>query len=295
MDLAEFARLADRVIKYPLFTIQGQAITPMDLITFAVFVVATLFVSHVLRRSALKALARRGVDDQGTRTITRRLIHYVVLVIGLGTAVSNLGFNLSTIFAAGAVLGVGLGFAFQNVAQNFLSGLLLLFERSITPGDVLWVEGRVVRVEDLRIRSTVARTRGDEQLIIPNSTLAQNTVINYTMNDPLFRVRVDVGVTYDSDMRLVRETLERVAGELPGRVASREPVVLMTAFGSSSVDFEVSVWTDDPWGSRRATSDLHEAVWWGLKEAGIVIAFPQLDVHLRPDVEDAVSRLPKAS
>ena len=106
-----------------------------------------------------RALNRRGVDDLGTHTIARRMIHFGVLTLGLTTAVTNLGFNLSAILAAGAVLGVGIGFALQNVAQNFISGLLLLFERSIKPGDILEVEGRVVRVEDLRIRATVARTR----------------------------------------------------------------------------------------------------------------------------------------
>jgi len=295
MPFTELMRLVGRVIKYPLFTIQGQPITAMDLATFAVVVVATLLVSRVLTRSALAALSRRGVEDSGTRTIARRLIHYAVLAVGLGTAVSNLGVNLSTVFAAGAVLGVGLGFAFQNVAQNFVSGLLLLFERSIRPGDVLEVEGRVVRVEDLRIRSTVARTRDDEQLIIPNSTLAQNTVVNYTMNDALFRIRVAVGVTYDSDLKNVREVLEQTAAVRPWGAESREPVVLLTGFGSSSVDFEISVWTDDPWRSTSLASELHEAVWWALKQEGIVIAFPQLDVHLAPKVEESIARLPRAS
>lgn len=295
MPFTELMRLVGRVIKYPLFTIQGQAITAMDLATFAVVVVATLLVSRVLTRSALSALSRRGVDDPGTRTIARRLIHYAVLAVGLGTAVSNLGVNLSTVFAAGAVLGVGIGFAFQNVAQNFVSGLLLLFERSIRPGDVLEVEGRVVRVEDLRIRSTVARTRDDEQLIIPNSTLAQNTVVNYTMNDALFRIRVAVGVTYDSDLSAVRGVLERTAAARPWGAESREPVVLLTGFGSSSVDFQVSVWTDDPWRSTNLASELHEAVWWALKQEGIVIAFPQLDVHLAAKVEESIARLPRAS
>ncbi len=295
MPFTELLRLVGRVIKYPIFTIQGQAITPMDLATFAIVVVATLLVSRVLTRSALKALSRRGVDDSGTHMIARRLIHYAVLAVGLGTAVNNLGVNLSAVLAAGAVLGVGLGFAFQSVAQNFVSGLLLLFERSIRPGDVLEVEGRVVRVEDLGIRSTVARTRDDEQLIIPNSTLAQSTVVNFTMNDVLFRIRIVVGVTYDSDMRIVREALERTARARPWRVAAREPLVLMIGFGSSSVDFEISVWTDDPWGARSLASELHESVWWELKKEGIVIAFPQLDVHLSSRVEESIARLPRAS
>ena len=295
MDLAELARIVDRIVKYPLFTVQSQAITLVDLLTFAVFIFATLIVSRVLRKSALAALSRRGVEDPGTTAIARRLIHYVILFVGFTTAVINLGFNLSAIFAAGAVLGVGIGFAFQNVAQNFLAGLILLFERSIKPGDILEVEGEVVRVEDMRIRCTVARTREDEQLIIPNATLSQGTVKNYTMEDSLYRVTITVGVTYDSDMRDVRDALEKVADSMTWGVDAHEPLVLMTAFGSSSVDFDVAVWSDDPWRSRRHQSDLHEAVWWELKERGIVIAFPQLDVHFDPAVNETLTRLPRAS
>jgi small-conductance mechanosensitive channel len=295
MDLAEFARLLEEIVKHTLFTVQGQSITLVDLTTFALFVIATLVVSRLLRRSADGALARRGVVDPGTKAIARRLIHYAILFIGLATAINNLGVNLSAVFAAGAVLGVGIGFAFQNVAQNFIAGMILLFERTIKPGDILEVEGEVVRVEDMRIRCTVARTRDDEQLIIPNSTLSQGTVKNYTMEDSLYRVTISVGLTYDSDMRDVRDALEKAAHSMEWRVGTHEPMVFMTAFGDSSVNFGVSVWTDDPWRSRRAQSDLHEAVWWELKERGIVIAFPQLDVHLDPTVNDMLTRLPKAS
>lgn len=295
MDLAEFARILDEIVKHPLFTIQGQAITLVDLVTFALFIIVTLAVSRLLRKSADAALSRRGVEEPGTKAIARRLIHYGILFVGFATAVDNLGFNLSAIFAAGAVLGVGIGFAFQHVAQNFIAGMLLLFERSIKPGDILEVEGEVVRVEDMRIRSTVARTRDDEQLIIPNSTLSQGTVKNFTMEDSLYRVTISVGVTYDSEMRDVRDALETVADSMKWRVETHDPMVLMTAFGDSSVNFGVSVWTNDPWRSRRAESDLHEAVWWELKERGIVIAFPQLDVHFDPAVNDSLTRLPKAS
>jgi small-conductance mechanosensitive channel len=295
MDFAEVARLVGQVIKYPLFTLQGQSITLMDVLTFTLFVVATLVLSSLLRKGADRALTKRGVDDLGTHTIARRLIHFGVLTLGLTTAVTNLGFNLSAILAAGAVLGVGIGFALQSVAQNFISGLLLLFERSIKPGDILEVEGRVVRVEDLRIRATVVRTRFDERIIIPNSTLAQGAVTNFTMVDSVYRIKLDVGVSYESDMHRVRAALERAAGGVPWRLGDREPQILMTGFRDSSVNFEVSVWIDDPWAARRRVSDLHEAVWWTLREDHIVIAFPQVDVHFDTALHERLDRMPRAS
>lgn len=295
MDFTELVRILDQVIKHEIFTIQGQPITLMDGATFTLIILVTLFVSRFMRRSANRALDRRGIDDPGTRAITGRVINIVVLLIGFATALQNIGINLAALFAAGAVFAVGISFAFQNVAQNFLSGLILLFERSIKPDDVLEVEGEVVRVERLGIRSTVARTRDDEQIIIPNTVLAQGSVKNYTMEDSLYRVIVPVGVTYSSDMKQVRQVLESTVEGLGWAVPTKPPIVLLTGFADSAVTWDVAVWTDDPWLARRVQSKLHEAVWFALKEAGITIAFPQLDVHFDPVVEDAVERLPRAS
>jgi small-conductance mechanosensitive channel len=295
MSFADFTDLLDRIVNETLFTISGTEINLMNLATFAVILLLSLFASRLLRRSATTAMDRRGITDAGTRAITTRLINILVMTVGSATALTNIGINLGALFAAGAVFAVGISFAFQNVAQNFLSGLILLLERSIKPGDILEVEDTVVRVEKLGIRATVARTRDDEQIIIPNTVLAQGTVKNYTMADSWYRVRVSVGVTYDSDMAQVRRILETVVSGVSWGIDARKPIVLMTAFGSSSVDFDVSVWTSDPWRAPRARSDLHEAVWWALKEAGVVIAFPQLDVHFDPPVEEGLSRLPRAS
>jgi len=164
--------------------------------------------------------------------------------------------------------------------QNFVSGLILLTERSITPGDILQVEGRFVRVQTMGIRATIARSLEEEEIIIPNSTIVQSSVINYTLGDSLYRLRCVVGVVYGADMKLVRETLERAGAEIGWRIKDKEPVVLLLEFGDPSVNWEVSVWMDEPWRARKARSELCEAVWWALKEAGITIAFPQLDVHL---------------
>ena len=295
MSFTELVALLDQIVNRTLFTISGTEITLMNLATFAIIVLISVLASRFLRRSAIRSMDRREITDSGTRAITTRLINILVMTVGVATAVTNMGINLGALFAAGAVFAVGISFAFQNVAQNFLSGLILLLERAIKPGDVLEVEGRVVRVERLGIRSTVARTRDDEQIIIPNTILAQGTVKNYTMEDSFYRVRVAVGVTYDSDMARVREVLETVVDTVEWKVATHDPVILMRGFGNSSVDFDVSVWTDDPWRAQRAGSTLHEAVWWALKDAGIVIAFPQLDIHFDPPVEEGFTSLPKAS
>lgn len=276
------------LLDIPLFTLTGTRITLATVVVFVLVVVATFLASSVFQKGLVRALTLRRVTDAGTVEVVRRLLHYVILAVGLAIGLQTIGINLSALFAAGAVFAIGLGFAMQNIAQNFVSGVILLTERSIKPHDVIRVDTRFVRVQTMGIRATIARTLDDEEVIIPNSTIVQATVVNYTLGDSLFRLRAVVGVTYDSDMRLVRETLERTAHEVDWRV-DRRPVVLMTGFGDSSVDWEVSVWINDPWEERKARSRLLEAIWWGLKDARVVIAFPQLDVHLDRPALDAIS------
>jgi small-conductance mechanosensitive channel len=210
-------------------------------------------------------------------------------------ALQTAGVRLGALFAAGAVFAVGLGFAMQNLAQNFVSGVILLLERSIKPGDILEVEGQVVRVRETGIRSTLVRTRDEEEMIVPNATLVQATVKNYTLRDALYRLRVVVGVTYGADLALVRKTLEKVGDRLEWSVQGHPCQILLLEFGNSSVDFEVAVWTEDPWLARVNGSRLREAIWWAFKEQGITIAFPQVDVHFDPPVNDSLRGLAEAA
>ncbi len=285
----------DRILNTRLFHLSGQEVNLVTLITFGVIVVATWMISRLVRRGVEQGFRSRGVKDPGTIGVTSRLLHYTIMAIGLAVALNTLGVNLAALFAAGAVLGIAIGFAMQNIVQNFVSGLILLVERTIKPGDVLEVEGRVVTVEKMGIRTSIARTRDEEELIVPNATLVQSTVKNYTLRDSLFRVRAPVGVKYDSDMRRVLEVLSGAAERVAERFEGREPLVLLREFGDSSVVWETSVWIQDPWRSQRVNSALNQAIWWALKDAGIVIAFPQMDVHLDPPVEEGVAGLSRVS
>jgi potassium efflux system protein len=271
-----------------LFTIAGTVVTVATVAIVLLFLAATALASRIVQGGIRRGFERRGVSDLGTIATTSRLAHYAIVALGLAIALDTVGVNLAALFAAGALFAVALGFAMQNIAENFVSGVILLVERAIKPGDVLEVEGRTVRVVQLGIRSTVARTRDEEDLIIPNSTLVSSTVTNFTLRDTVFRVRAEVGVVYGSDMALVRQVLERTARETPWRLKDRKPVVLMTGFGDNAVTWNVSVWIEDPWKGPDRRSDLHEALWVALQEAGIVIAFPQLDVHFDADVVRAL-------
>ena len=283
------------LLDLPLFTLAGTPVTIATLVVFAVIIAATWLISLIIGKAVARGFKVRGVKDEGTVEVVRRLLHYAILATGLGIGLQTVGINLAALFAAGAFLAIGLGFAMQNIMQNFVSGVILLTERSITPGDVLQVDGRFVRVQKMGIRSTIAKSLDEEEIIVPNSTIVQSTVTNYTLKDSLYRLRCAVGVTYGSDMTLVHDTLMRMAEGVPWRVQEKDPVVLLTEFGSSSVDWEVSVWMDDPWRVRRAKSEMNLAIWWALKEAGITIAFPQMDVHFDPPVTASLASVGRSS
>ena len=267
------------VLDVRLFEVGGTSVTVSSVVTFVLIVIATFWVSWLVQRIVGRGMLRGGLSERSTVALVQRGIHYLILLAGVAVALQMIGISLTTVFAAGAVVAVGIGFALQNILQNFVSGIILLAERTIKETDVLDVENRTIQVEKVGVRATVARTRDDERIIIPNSILVSSIVANYTLLDSFYRVRTSVGVSYGSDMHEVREVLEKAAHRVENRAEARDPVILMREFGDSSVLWEVSIWTSDPWRAPRMKSDLNESVWWALKDAGITIAFPQLDVH----------------
>ena len=262
-----------------LYTVADTPVTVGRLLVAGLALLVAWFISFLVRRSISRIMKHKGVRNEQTIKTTCKFAHWFILIGGFIVALKIAGIDLSTLFAAGAVLTVGLGFAMQNIAQNFVSGVILFVERSIQPGDILSVDGTVVKINRIGIRSTLAITRNMEELIIPNSNLVQGTVTNYTMSNASHLLGTIVGVTYGSDMKKVREVLEKVAASMPWRVKDGRVSVLMKEFGDSSVNFSVFIEVGDPWRARVLTSELNEAIWWALKENSIVIAFPQLDVH----------------
>lgn len=280
MSLPDVLEWIAHAVRVELFHIAGTPITLVSLLTALVLVVGAARLSRVMQRTIERALDARQLDDPGTRALLTRLSHYGLMAVAIALAMQTLGFDLGSLFAAGAIFAVGIGFAMQTIAQNFVSGVILLLERSIRPGDILRVGGRIVRVEHMGIRSTVVRTLDDEDLIVPNSSLVQDTVSNLTFNERRIRVRVLVGVHYDSDMALVEQVLSRVGQSFPHRIPAQPAVAQLRDFGASSVDWELSVWVADPWSLDRAAADLRMRIWNAFKDDGVVIAYPQVDVHL---------------
>ena len=294
MNLRSIVSTLREWLDFRLFDVGGTAVTGASVITFIVVILITFWVSHAIQRIVKRVLRKGGLTREDTLRTTLRLLHYAILIVGFGVALQTIGISLTTVFAAGAFAAVAIGFALQNILQNFVSGIILLGERSITETDVLEVEGVVVQIQKMGARATVARTREDDELIIPNSILVQSTVKNLTLTDRSYRIRAKVGVSYDSDMAKVEEVLTEVATGLEGRSPTRDPVIYLLDFGDSSVVWEVSTWAVDPWVAQMTRSSLNKAIWWGLKDAGITIAYPQLDLHVKSPPAATSARVPRS-
>lgn len=272
------------ILGFQLFAVRATKVTVGSLFIVLLVIITTYILARLSRRGIERFFEKKELKSRANSEVLQRITQYVIMLAGIVAGLQVIGIDLSTLFAAGAIFAVGFGFAMQNIAQNFVSGMILLIERSIKQDDVLEIDGTVVKVMKMGIRSTVVRTRNEEEIIVPNAILVQGMVKNYTLSDASFLIGATVGVTYSSDMAKVREVLESAARDIPWRDQKQDPRILMSEFGDSAVVFKVFVWSHEPWIARRLSSDLNEAIWWSLKAAGIVIAFPQLDIHFDPHI-----------
>ena len=264
----------------PLFVVGGTTVTIASVVSFVVFVLAAYGASWLMRRSLHRVYRRRGLDE-GVQHALDRLLHYSVVALGSFLALDNLGVSVTALAGLGAVLAVGIGFGLQNIAQNFVSGLILLLERPVKKGDFVEVGDVRGTVRDIRARATVVTTLDNVDIIVPNGQFITEPVTNATFGDRRVRVKVKVGVAYGSDAERVRRTLLEVAEASPALLRDPPPQVLFRDFGESSLDFELQAWLADPRDENPVASGLRFAIDAAFRENGIEIPFPQRDLHLR--------------
>jgi small-conductance mechanosensitive channel len=219
--------------------------------------------------------------NRGSQEVISIITKYGLISIGTIVLLQIWGLNLSSLALIGSALGVGIGFGFQDIAKNFASGLVLLFERSIQVGDFIQVGQHLGTVERVGARSIVLKTLDRISIIVPNSQLLAEEVTNWSHDNPVSRLHLPVGVAYGSDVEKVKEALLKVAEEHPEVLRYPQPQVFFNSFGESSLDFELLVWTSDPSRQIRLKSDLYFQIEKMLKQQQIEIPFPQRDLHLR--------------
>ena len=247
--------------------------------------IATLYVSHLLSWVFPKIILDEklaGVGlERGVRISIGRLIQYLIIFIGFILTFMVLGLDLTKITIILSALGVGIGFGLQGIVNNFISGLILLFERPIRIGDIIEMTDIWAEIKRIGLRSTTVRTFDESEVIIPNADLVSNLVTNWTLNNRQARLKIPVGVAYGSDIPLVIETLLDCAKQSDQIVKSPGPQVLFRNFGESSLEFELRVWIKDVDNRFTLSSELRQMIDQKFREANIEIAFPQRDLHLR--------------
>lgn len=203
-------------------------------------------------------------------------------MIGLLIIVQSVGINLTSLTVLAGAIGIGVGFGLQNVASNFISGLIILLERPIQVGDRIEVGDVDGKVMSIGARSTVVRTNDNITIIVPNSKFIEEAVINWSFRDESVRFRVPVGVSYDSDLNLVKKLLLEVADENPDVLKDPKAAVRLIQFGDSSIDLQLWVWTKEKLHRRTVfISNLNFAIWTKFQANNVEIPFPQTDLHIK--------------
>ncbi|MBD3307871.1 mechanosensitive ion channel [candidate division KSB3 bacterium] len=217
---------------------------------------------------------------------------YLVWMFGILWALNAVGVGTTSLAVAFGALGIGLGFGLQSIFNNFVSGLILLFERPIEVKDVIEVNGIWGFVEKINVRSTVVRTYDNSALIIPNSDIVSNQLTNWTFRDVRMRRTIQVGVAYGSDVKLVEQTLYEIAEQHPRVLVDPAPMVHFSDFGDSALVFKLRLWTLLEYGLT-TENDIRFEIDRIFREKHITIAFPQVDVHLHPEKAAESPELPE--
>jgi small-conductance mechanosensitive channel len=271
-----------QILNYQLFRIGQTQVTLASLLVTLAILAGTWLLARVLRKLIAEKLFGRSHVDPGVRYALGRVVSYVVWILGLIVALQPLGINATTLAVFGGAIGVGIGFGLQDIAKNFVAGLILLIERPIKVGDRIEMAQVTGSVAEIRARATLVRTNDDIYLIVPNSKFVTETVTNWSYRSPRVRFHFPVSVAYGSEPRAVEEALLEAAAKNEHVLKEPAPTVLFAAFGESSLDFELACWTAVMLHRRSALrSEMNYGIHEALTARGIELPFPQRDIHIR--------------
>jgi small-conductance mechanosensitive channel len=269
------------ILEYKIFDISGKSLTVFNLILLVVIYILVRIFTKAVSLLFLKRLAPKYEIDEGKAISMLQLIKYLVYVIAFTLALESLGIDISLLLAGSAALLVGLGLGIQELFKDLVSGLILLFEGSLKVGDVIEVDKLVGVVKEINIRTSKVRTRDGIIIIVPNSNFINEKVINWSNSSKLTRFSIKVGVAYGSDVALVRNILIVCATKAEHISARPKPFVRFTDFGDSALQFELYFWTEKVWTIENTKSDLRFAIDQEFRDRGVIIPFPQRDLHIK--------------
>jgi potassium efflux system protein len=280
-----------------LVTIDGQEVsvpvTLADLLLALVVTVVTTIAAKNLPGLMEITVLQRMTLQPGSRYAINTLVRYVVVMIGVITVLNIIGWDWSRIQWLVAALSVGLGFGLQEIVANFVSGLVILFERPVRVGDTVTVGQLTGKVSRVRIRATTITDWDRKEIIVPNKAFITEQVINWTLSDPITRIVITVGISYSSDVNLAHRVMEETLRNMPLVLDEPEPKVYFVGLGESSLDFRLHVYSRELEDRMPLTDAVHKEILAALRKHDIEIPFPQRDLHVRsvsPDVKGLNTR-----
>ena len=260
----------------------SSQISVLTVIKLVLAVALLWLLAQWLGRVIENRISRAAYVNAGMQVALVKLSKFVLLVLAFLLALDAVGIDLTALAVFGGALGVGLGFGLQRIASNFISGFIVLFDRSIRPGDVITIDNKLGWVQELHARYVVVKDRDGVERLIPNEMLITNEVINWSYSDRNVRLKIPVSISYDNDPEQALALLDQAARANPRVLDDPAPTTRLMAFGESGIQLELRVWIQDPEaGMGSVRSDINLAIWHAFKDAGIVIPYPQRDLHIR--------------
>ncbi|MDT8411808.1 MAG: mechanosensitive ion channel [Vicingaceae bacterium] len=270
----------NEILDYSLFTITKHQFRVITLLTLLLFILGVFVFIKLIKKAIFKKSALELPKKHSLFTIFK----YIVVVLAAAISLQIVGVDITVLLAGSAALLVGVGFGLQNLFGDISSGIILLFDATIKVNDVIEVDGIVGRVQKINLRTTSVITREDTFIILPNSVITNNNLINWTYSSISSRFEIKVGVDYSSDVKLVMELMEKAVKAQKEVLSKPEPIVRFEEYGDSSLNFSVFFWCDEVFRVESIKSQIRVRLYELFKENNVEIPFPQRVVHMKqPD------------
>ncbi len=265
------------ILNYTLFQLGDYTVKVSSLLKLAVFLAIIFFLLKVIK----KAMYRSKKIDLAKKYAIYNLVKYCIFVFSFAIGFEILGFNISVLIAGSAALLVGLGLGLQNLFSDFISGIILLVDSSVKVNDIIDVNGLVCKVQEINLRTTTVLTRDDKYIILPNSDLTRNQLINWTHSEITSRFEIKVGVDYSSDVNLVMKILKEVAEKQEGVLKTPGPFVRFEDYGDSALLFSVFFWSTEVFRVETIKGDMRVKIFEQFQLNKVTIPFPQRVLHVK--------------
>jgi len=278
----------ENAINYRLFTLGSSDFTTKTFLWLVLSLLLLFFFAGKIKSLLVKKIFPRYNIDVGVAESVGKVIQYILIVVGFIVIFQTTGIDLSALGVLVGALGVGIGFGLQGITNNFISGLIILFERPVKVGDRVEIEGLEGNIIKVSGRATTILTNDNIAVIVPNSDLINKRVVNWSHNNRRVRITVPVGVSYKEDPLVVQKILVEVAKKNKGVMESPEPYVRFDEYADSSLNFSLLVWSRDFSDKPRILkSELYYEIFAEFKKQGVEIPFPQRDIHIiQPEAKE---------